>query len=403
METVVWGFAPDTTDAPQGRREDLYDIIVTTDVLAEGVNLQQARHIINYDLPWNPMRLVQRHGRIDRIGSPHAEVFIRCVFPDARLDELLNLEERLQRKIHQVAASIGVGRVLPDQQGRDLSFAENREEIERIRREEPDLFERGGTTRGAISGEEYRQELRQAIEQGLLDQIRSLPWGSGSGMTARPDTVGLPGYAGTTNTTARPDTARPPGYVFCARIADSERVAFRYVQLQDNAQLGDDSDAINEPTVTDDTLDCLRRARPPAGPDTPRHLDDSTHKRAFHAWETARADILRKWNFLADKANLEPRVPAALAKASEILRCHPPAGLAQDQLDRAIDSLSSPHPERTVRTFRAAMASTENPTEQADKILGAIKALGLEPHVPPAALPEITPDDIHLVCWLALT
>ena len=106
MEDVVWGFAPDTADAPQGRRSDLYDIIVTTDVLAEGVNLQQARHIINYDLPWNPMRLVQRHGRIDRIGSPHAEVFIRCVFPDARLDELLNLEERLQRKIHQAAASI---------------------------------------------------------------------------------------------------------------------------------------------------------------------------------------------------------------------------------------------------------------------------------------------------------
>ena len=81
-ETVIWGFAPKTSDAPEGRDEDLYDIVVTTDVLAEGVNLQQARHIINYDLPWNPMRLVQRHGRIDRIGSHHSEVFIRCVFPD---------------------------------------------------------------------------------------------------------------------------------------------------------------------------------------------------------------------------------------------------------------------------------------------------------------------------------
>ena len=59
------------------------------------------------------MRLVQRHGRIDRIGSKHREVFIRCVFPDTRLDELLGLEERLNRKIAQAAASIGVGAAIP--------------------------------------------------------------------------------------------------------------------------------------------------------------------------------------------------------------------------------------------------------------------------------------------------
>ena len=112
-EDVLWGFAPNTTDAPEGFNDDRFDIVVTTDVLAEGVNLQQARHIINYDLPWNPMRLVQRHGRIDRIGSNHAEVFIRCVFPDTRLDDLLGLEERLQRKLKQAAATVGVSGVLP--------------------------------------------------------------------------------------------------------------------------------------------------------------------------------------------------------------------------------------------------------------------------------------------------
>ena len=50
-ESVIWGFAPRTSDAPPGSDEDRYDIVVTTDVLAEGVNLQQARHIVNYDLP----------------------------------------------------------------------------------------------------------------------------------------------------------------------------------------------------------------------------------------------------------------------------------------------------------------------------------------------------------------
>jgi hypothetical protein len=77
---AVWGFAPESSEPPKGQKDE-YDLLITTDVLAEGMNLQQCRNIINFDLPWNPMRLVQRHGRIDRIGSPHARVFLRTVFP----------------------------------------------------------------------------------------------------------------------------------------------------------------------------------------------------------------------------------------------------------------------------------------------------------------------------------
>ena len=72
---AVSGFAPKSTESLSS--EDRFDILISTDVLAEGLNLQQCRHIINYDVPWNPMRLVQRHGRIDRIGSPHNRVFLR--------------------------------------------------------------------------------------------------------------------------------------------------------------------------------------------------------------------------------------------------------------------------------------------------------------------------------------
>ena len=107
-ENAVFGFVPESSDAPAGRDEDRFDILITTDVLAEGVNLQQCRNIINYDLPWNPMRLVQRHGRIDRIGSKHSDVYMWCFFPDKQLEELLNLEERIRRKLAQAAASIGV-------------------------------------------------------------------------------------------------------------------------------------------------------------------------------------------------------------------------------------------------------------------------------------------------------
>ncbi|MBI4705473.1 MAG: helicase, partial [Deltaproteobacteria bacterium] len=70
-DEAVFGFAPRSMEAPKGRDADRFDVLITTDILAEGMNLQQCRHIINFDLPWNPMRLVQRHGRVDRIGSPH--------------------------------------------------------------------------------------------------------------------------------------------------------------------------------------------------------------------------------------------------------------------------------------------------------------------------------------------
>ncbi len=375
-DAVLWGFAPRTTDAPNGFAEDRYDIVVSTDVLAEGVNLQQARHIINYDLPWNPMRLVQRHGRIDRIGSSHDEVFLRCVLPDSRLDDLLGLEERLHHKIAQAAASVGVAEVLPDQADQtDINFTETREEIERIRNEDAALFERGSTTRGALSGEEFRQELRAAFEDsGLAEQIKSLPWGSGSGMAVR--TAG-----------------KHPGYVFCARVGDHPRPQFRFVPADGEA---DRSEIIEE------TLACLAAARPHEGFDTPRRLGDAALTAAFAAWAKARDDIVEKWNYLADKANFEPRVPPRLHRAAEVLRDHPPPGKNQEDIDRAIDTIRAPYPERTIRTFQAAMANTEDPTEQARKIMGVIEDLGLQPYQAPQPLPEIAPTDVNLVAWMVL-
>ena len=157
-ETALFGFAPRTTEAPPNRGEDLFDVLVATDVLSEGVNLQQARHIINFDLPWNPMRLVQRHGRIDRIGSRHTDVYLRCFFPDRHLDALLGLEARLHHKLAQAAATIGVAEVLPESvvAARDAVFTETREEIERLRAEDASFYEDAGERGGVQSGEEYR-------------------------------------------------------------------------------------------------------------------------------------------------------------------------------------------------------------------------------------------------------
>jgi superfamily II DNA or RNA helicase len=81
---------------------DDIDILISTDVLSEGQNLQDCGVIINYDLTWNPIRLVQRNGRIDRIGSLHAEIGIYNLFPEDELEALLHLIERLTERISTI-------------------------------------------------------------------------------------------------------------------------------------------------------------------------------------------------------------------------------------------------------------------------------------------------------------
>ena len=373
-EDVLWGFAPRTTDAPEGDDADRYDIVVATDVLSEGVNLQQARHVINYDLPWNPMRLVQRHGRIDRIGSPHKRVFLRCVFPDERLDDLLGLEERLHRKIAQVAAAVGVTEVLPGSQTQETNFAETREEIERLRDGDAELFERGGTGKGVLSGEEYRQELRKAMENPDLERrILSLPWGSGSGMAVQREGETL-------------------GYVFCARVGDHDRPMFRYVGMSNPL----------EPGVVDDTLTCLDYARPHDDFDTPRVLDDDTYHHAFDAWRPALDSIVHTWNEAADPANLIAPVPLAMQRAAALVRDHKPAAMMIEEADRLVETLEAPYPERVVRTIRVALGAPVTNVEKVELLAQTVKDLGLEPSPPPEPLPEISEEDVHLVCWLAI-
>jgi hypothetical protein len=359
---AMFGFAPETTEAPPGQDEDLYDILVTTDVLAEGVNLQQCRNVINYDLPWNPMRLVQRHGRIDRIGSPHKDVYIRCFFPDRRLDDLLDLEARIRRKLAQAAASVGIEHeVIPGAATSDIVFAETREEIERLRREDPTIFVNAGEDPSAHSGEEYRQELRKGLDR-YGDKIKSLPWGAGSGFVG----------------------GAMRGHFFCARVGD--RLFVRFVPWD------------NKP-ILKDTLGCLRLIA--CREDTPRMLSLELYEHAFAAWHVARRDIFDEWAFATDPANLQPRVRPSLRAAADYLRRCPPPGMIQEDLDRLTEAIEAPWGPRIERQIRSAMESGEG-VVASSAIAEAAKRLGLEPFQAPAPLPPIQEEEIRLICWLAV-
>lgn len=110
------------------------------------------------------MRLVRRHGRIDRMGSQHARAFLRTIFPAERLDDLFDLEERILHKIALAAASVRVASPIRGGPAGRQVFTETREEIERLLGEDPTLFERSGAGGASQAGEEYRQTLRRALD-----------------------------------------------------------------------------------------------------------------------------------------------------------------------------------------------------------------------------------------------
>lgn len=93
---------------PRAREpEDDIQILISTDVLAEGVNLHRSYSIINYDLPWNPTRVLQRVGRVNRVGTENEEIHIYNFFPTDESDEHLGLEDNIKSKIQAFHDTLG--------------------------------------------------------------------------------------------------------------------------------------------------------------------------------------------------------------------------------------------------------------------------------------------------------
>lgn len=97
-------FNPDVAEQEQ---KDDYRILVTTDVLAEGISLHRANIIVNYDLPWNPTRIMQRVGRINRVGTKFSDIYVFNFFPSSQVSENMTLEENISSKIQAFHDTLG--------------------------------------------------------------------------------------------------------------------------------------------------------------------------------------------------------------------------------------------------------------------------------------------------------
>ena len=104
---IVEKFSPISNDKPETPAESQYRIVIATDVLSEGQNLQDSHIIINFDLPWAIIRLIQRAGRVDRIGQKANEIFCYSFFPAEGVEKIISLRKRLNDRINANANIVG--------------------------------------------------------------------------------------------------------------------------------------------------------------------------------------------------------------------------------------------------------------------------------------------------------
>ena len=104
---ILWRFSPKAQDYKIKKDEKEIDILVATDIISEWQNLQDANMIINYDLHWNPVKLIQRIGRIDRIWSTNEKIYIYNFYPSITWEWRLWLRSKVSERVNAIHQHIG--------------------------------------------------------------------------------------------------------------------------------------------------------------------------------------------------------------------------------------------------------------------------------------------------------
>ncbi len=135
------------------------DVLIATDCISEGQNLQDCDYLINYDIHWNPVRIIQRFGRIDRIGSLNAQIQLVNYWPDMTLDEYINLKGRVESRMKAtVLTATGDDNLLSPEEKDDLEY--RKQQLERLKEDVVDLEEmNSGVSIMDLGLNEFRMDL----------------------------------------------------------------------------------------------------------------------------------------------------------------------------------------------------------------------------------------------------
>ena len=168
FNTVLTLFSPVSKEKDvlfPGLKEEV-DVLIATDCISEGQNLQDCDYLINYDIHWNPVRIIQRFGRIDRIGSKNEVIQLVNYWPDMELDDYIDLKGRVESRMKiSVLTSTGDDNPLSVEEKGDLEY--RRQQLKRLQEEVVDLEDMNtGISIMDLGLNEFRLDLLDYMHEG---------------------------------------------------------------------------------------------------------------------------------------------------------------------------------------------------------------------------------------------
>ncbi|MCY3767567.1 MAG: helicase-related protein [Gemmatimonadetes bacterium] len=201
LASILTAFAPRTKERPDDLADEgELDLLIATDCISEGQNLQDCDWLINYDIHWNPVRIIQRFGRIDRIGSPNDRIQLVNFWPNMELEEYLRLEQRVSgRMVLLDISATGEENLIEQQSGDQMNDLEyRRRQLLKLQDAVIDLEDlSSGVSIADLTLTDFRIDLADYLREASED-LETMP----------------PGVYAVTTTT---DTDIPPGIIFCLR------------------------------------------------------------------------------------------------------------------------------------------------------------------------------------------
>ena len=258
LASILTTFAPRAKERPEELAgEGELDMLIATDCISEGQNLQDCDWLINYDIHWNPVRIIQRFGRIDRIGSPNVRIQLVNFWPNIELEEYINLEQRVSgRMVLLDISATGEENLIEQQSGNQMNDLEyRRKQLLKLQDAVIDLEDLStGVSIADLTLTDFRIDLAQYLK-------------------AHPGVVeNLP--LGTCAVASATETEIAPGIMFCLRAEGeaAKRIPEAGYPLGAHylVHVGDDGTVLLPYTQAKQTLDrikrlCLGRDLPDAG------------------------------------------------------------------------------------------------------------------------------------------
>ena len=167
LNSVLTCFSPISKDKHLLMPNDnaVIDILIATDCISEGQNLQDCDYLINYDIHWNPVRIIQRFGRIDRIGSKNKCIQLVNFWPDVTLDEYIDLKSKVETRMKIVdMTATGDDNIISDEEKSDLEY--RKAQLQRLQEEVVDIEDMSsGISIMDLGLNEFRLDLLEYIKE----------------------------------------------------------------------------------------------------------------------------------------------------------------------------------------------------------------------------------------------